>query len=107
FFVGGEGMRVFSVTGVETCALLIYPANGAQNLDPGKPFAWNAVSGADGYWLWVGTAPGANDLVNSGQLTATTYLAKNLPPGKTLDRKSVCRGSVWVKVDGVVIVLAA
>ncbi len=65
-------------------AQLTYPISGSQNVDTSKPLTWNAVSGADSYWLWIGTSPGANDLVDSGPITGTSYLAKNLPAGKTL-----------------------
>src|SRR4051794_31890333 len=63
-------------------ATLSYPTNGAQLVDANKPFTWNSVQSASGYWLWVGTSPGANDLVNSKTLTTTSYLARNLPPGR-------------------------
>jgi hypothetical protein len=49
-----------------------------------KPLTWNAVSGADSYWLEVGTSPGASDLIDSGPITSTSYDPPTLPVGTTL-----------------------
>lgn len=52
---------------------LIYPLNGATNVDPFKPFVWNGGI-HDGTTLIVGSTPGASDVFNSGTLQGT-----NLP----------------------------
>jgi hypothetical protein len=67
-------------------ALFTYPTNGQQNVDTTKPFTWSTVSGAQGYYLFVGTTPGGYDLVNSGPLPATqsSYSVPALPTGQTL-----------------------
>src|SRR3954466_3354739 len=81
-------LTICAVPGVahaaQTNATLTAPTNGQQFFAPAKPFTWNAVSGATGYWLWVGTSPGANDVVNSKMLSGTSYVAKGLPTGRTL-----------------------
>jgi trimeric autotransporter adhesin len=58
--------------------------SGGEYFDPQLPFTWNAVSGASGYWLWVGTSRGASDLVNSSQLSGTSYVPQGLPAERTL-----------------------
>ncbi len=41
-----------------------------DSVDLGQPVTWNAIPGADAYRLYFGTSPGANDLLDSGQLAA-------------------------------------
>lgn len=52
---------------------LIYPLNGATNVDPFKPFLWTTITGGilDGSTLTIGTTPGASDVFNSGTLQDT------------------------------------
>jgi hypothetical protein len=71
-------------TAAARAATLTNPLDGAQYVDPTQPLTWDPVSPADGYWVWIGTSPGANDVVNSGKLTKTSYLPKSLPAGKKL-----------------------
>src|SRR4029077_4440674 len=47
------------------------------------------------YYLYVGTTAGANNLVNTGEIHQTSWLAGNLPPGQTLYAR------IWTKLDGV------
>ena len=52
---------------------LLYPLDGATNVDPFKPFLWTTLTGGilDGSTLTVGTTPGASDVFNSGTLQDT------------------------------------
>ena len=67
---------------------LIYPADRAVDVDQSLPFRWTAVDNAQAYYLYVGTTPGAKDLVDSYEITATMYLpsraAAGMPSGVTL-----------------------
>ena len=66
---------------------LIYPADHAVDVDQSLPFRWTAVDNAQAYYLYVGSTPGAKDLVESFEITSTTYLpakAPGLPAGVTL-----------------------
>ena len=47
-----------------------YPTDQAVNVDPFQPFAWEQVAGADGYFIYIGTAPGQKDVYGSNQLPA-------------------------------------
>ena len=72
----------------------VYPAQGATGVDPGHAFEWTASQGADAYRLWIGTTPGASDLVSTGALTATSYTVTSLPTDRTL------YGRIYSRVAG-------
>jgi hypothetical protein len=63
----------------------ITPTNQGQ-VDTARPFVWSALPGASEYCLTVGTAPGTDDLVNSGPLAAaqTSFQVPALPTGRLL-----------------------
>ena len=42
---------------------------------------WDAVGGADSYWLSIGTAPGASDVVDADLNSAATSTSVVLAPG--------------------------
>lgn len=58
------------------------------NVDVTQPFTWTPVSGAQAYALWIGTSPGASDVLSSGQLPSPSYLTGALPVG----------GQLWARV---------
>jgi hypothetical protein len=72
-------------------ANFIYPTNNATGVDTTLPFTWTSAAGALAYYLYVGTTLGAKDLVNTGEIQATSYLAPNLPRSQTL------YGRIWTK----------
>jgi hypothetical protein len=76
-------------------ATITYPANGVVNADMSQAIQWTAVANVQAYYLYVGTTPGAKDLVNTGETQQTSYLAVNLPIGPTLYAR------LWTKVGGV------
>src|SRR5205807_10232368 len=60
------------------------------------PFTWNAIPNADGYFLYVGTTPGAQDVVSSGTITTTSFKAQYLQPYSTLYARLYTRlGGIW------------
>jgi hypothetical protein len=66
-------------------ATIIYPADGAQNINDEIVATWTSVAGAQSYILWVGTTPGANDLLGGSMETLqTAYPIAGLPPRRTL-----------------------
>ena len=65
-------------------AQLTFPADGATNVDTTQLFTWNAVSGSLAYYLYVGSAQGAKDLYNSGEVQTTSVLVPSLPVGTTI-----------------------
>ncbi len=76
-------------------ATITYPADGAVNADLSFPIQWTAVANAQAYYLYVGSTPGAKDLVNTGEVQTTSMAARNLPAGPTLYAR------MWTKVAGV------
>lgn len=82
----------------QTLATLIAPANGATNVDPGAPFSWNTVSNADAYYVYVGSAPGLKDIINSGALgTGISSLAV----GSKLQPNVTYYVRLWTEIGGV------
>jgi hypothetical protein len=81
-------------------AALTYPANGSIGADMTLPFQWTAVAGAQCYYLYVGTTPGAKDVIDTGEIAVTSYQAPLLPAGRTLYvRLWTYAGGVWRYVD--------
>lgn len=63
---------------------LIYPLNGATNVDPYKAFTWQGGNHANGSTLIVGTSPGASNLFNSGTIQDTQTIPPALSGGTLL-----------------------
>src|SRR5947209_6703499 len=79
---------------------LVFPPNNAVNVDPSKPFGWTLVSGADAYYLYVGTTAGMKDVYDSGELAVTTIRVPGLVSGKQYYVRLWTRyGGVWRYVD--------
>ena len=76
-------------------ARLLAPLDGATNVDLSVPLQWTAVPGAQAYELYVGTAVGAHDLLDSRQTPLTSYAAADLPVSQILYVR------LWTLVDGV------
>jgi hypothetical protein len=76
-------------------ATLLYPTNGAVNADLSQPVRWTSVANVQTYYLYVGTTRGAKDLVDTGEILQTSYLAAQLPAGQTVYAR------LWTKVGGV------
>src|SRR5262249_21129926 len=78
----------------------VYPTNGAQNVATPISFQWTAVSGALAYYLYVGTAPGLKDLVNTGEIQKTSYSVASLPSGQMLYTRIYTKMSTgWFSSD--------
>lgn len=85
----------FSFATASTAAFgFLHPSAGDPNGDLTRPFEWRSVPEAQAYYLYVGTTPGGNELVNSGEIGHTSYLAFNLPLGVPLYSR------IWAKVRG-------
>src|SRR5262249_4478815 len=72
------------------------PTNGSTTVNLTQPLTWSSVSGAQAYYLYVGTTLGANNVVNSGEIQATSYQPGplQLPAGPTLYAR------VYTKLNG-------
>ena len=72
--------------------MILYPTNGAVNADLSQPIQWTSVAHVQAYYLYVGTTRGAKDLVDTGEILQTSYLAAQLPAGQTVYAR------MWTKV---------
>ncbi len=77
----GPAVNILSFTGGDltgnslggTAAAITSPTPGTALPSASTTFTWNAgTGGVSGYYLWVGTSPGAADLVNIGPLSGTS-----------------------------------
>jgi hypothetical protein len=75
-------------------ATLTYPLNDAPQVPVPVTFQWNAVANAQVYYLYVGSATGLNDLVDSRELTQTSFTA-SLPGASTVHAR------LWTRVNGI------
>ncbi|MCW5515237.1 T9SS type B sorting domain-containing protein [Muriicola sp. Z0-33] len=66
------------------CTTLIIPADGSKNVETDAILTWNAVSGAAGYILSVGTTPGGSEIVvNENVAGLANYTFAELLPENT------------------------
>jgi hypothetical protein len=84
-----------SVLAQSPTATILYPTNGAVNADLSQPIQWTSVANVQAYYLYIGTTLGAKDLVDTGEIRQTSYLAAQLPVGQTIYAR------MWTKVGGV------
>jgi hypothetical protein len=57
----------------------VSPAAGATSFDRKEQIGWTTVPGAQAYYLYIGTAVGLNDLINTGEIQQTARNASTLP----------------------------
>jgi hypothetical protein len=76
-------------------ARFIHPVVGAVGVDPQQPFQWTAAVGADGYTLQIGSTWGASDLLDTGEIQATSYQPQGLPVDQTLYAR------IWTRTGSV------
>jgi len=78
-----------------TVAKLSYPVTGLE-VSPDVIVTWNAIAGAAGYTLDIGTTFGASDVLQVPEQTATSVAVTNLPQGQLLYvRLGTLHGGVW------------
>jgi len=82
-------------------AQMIYPADGATNVDVSQPFTWTFVADAQQYYLHVGTAPWMGDVFDSTAIASTSVM---IPSGRFHTGKyylfvSTLKGGVWQSVQ--------
>ncbi len=62
---GSESFTTEDITTAPNCTSLSSPTNGAIDVNIAANITWNYATGATGYFLTVGTAPGAGDIANN------------------------------------------
>ncbi|MCP4088184.1 MAG: rhodanese-like domain-containing protein [Gammaproteobacteria bacterium] len=85
----------YTYTACDKMAEIQNPSNGSTLGSATQTFTWSN-SGADGYWLWIGTSAGGYDLYSGNVGTDTSVTVSELPAnGETLYAR------LWSKVDGI------
>jgi hypothetical protein len=75
-------------------AQMISPKLSIAGIVPGIKFSWSRVEGAAAYYLYIGSAPGQKDIVDTGELATTSFKPTSLPGGEMLHAR------LWTKYDG-------
>ena len=75
-------------------AMITSPPANTVTFDLRQPITWTSVAGTQAYYLYVGSSPGAKDLINSGEIQATSYSALTLPHSVLLYAR------IWTKRNG-------
>ena len=79
---------------------LTRPVNNDSKTDPATIFEWRRLYGADRYYLYVGTAAGRKDVIDSGETLQTYWPNKPLAGGTTYYVRMYTKMSgVWFKRD--------
>src|SRR5436189_1439421 len=65
-------------------ATFVSPINGQTNVNLTQPITWTSVSGAQAYYLYVGTAPGLKDIIDSYETQQTSWPATAIPTNQTV-----------------------
>ncbi|MBK1895726.1 T9SS type A sorting domain-containing protein [Chryseobacterium paridis] len=58
---------------IPACPLITYPTNNATFVPLLPAITWNAISGATGYKVSIGTTPGGTDVVNQQSVTTNSF----------------------------------
>jgi hypothetical protein len=83
-------------------SLLTSPKDMQGRVDPATGFTWMPVVDAQKYYLYVGSTPGARDVVNGGETTQLKLASRALPGGVPLyARMWVLKGGAWRYRDSV------
>ena len=82
----------------QTLATIITPANGATNVNPNTTFTWNQVSGAQAYYIWIGSQKGLSDVWNSHSISHN--LNAITPPAGTLHNNIFYYLRMWTEING-------
>ncbi|HYG97695.1 MAG TPA: hypothetical protein VD837_01095 [Terriglobales bacterium] len=75
-------------------ARLTLPLDGATNVDPAVAIQWNAVQDAETYYLYVGSAPGLQDVFGSGETLKNSVVVPALKPQTTYYAR------IWTRKNG-------
>jgi hypothetical protein len=79
-----------------TAAVLTAPTLNSTFTGPSATFTWTTAANASGYYLWIGSTAGGNNIYNSEEKTVTTYTFTGLPTnGETVYVR------LWTNYNGV------
>lgn len=91
----------------QTPASIVSPQANAT-WHPGDPVSWSPVQGALAYYLYIGQSPGLKNLVDTGEIQATSWVPASLPAGVTVYARLWTKfSSGWKYTDRAFIAAAA
>ena len=89
----------YQYLGANSTSKIYSPAPGTTLPSSAVTFSWNAISGAQGYWLDVGTVQGQGNLYAGYQGTATSRTVSGIPTGAIWVRLWTYYGGMMVPTD--------
>lgn len=78
-----ESFTTSEVSPLPSCTNMIYPQNGEINVPLSPVLEWNAVSGATGYQVTIGSTPGGSDILNNASFYTNSTPVLNFVPNQT------------------------
>ena len=75
-------------------AVPLSPQQGQAAVDPRVQLTWTSVPNAQAYYVYIGSSPGAKDIVNSGEISQLYWPLSAVPLGQLV----YCR--LWTKYAG-------
>lgn len=91
----------FSTAGThsQAWARFVYPVDGMSGVGRNIRFEWTPVPGAVSYYLYVGKRPGLADVVNYGEVQATSVDVTGVPAGPLFARIWTRFAHGWKQTD--------
>ena len=93
--VSGPPLAVSPRKGPVDLASATYPTPGDGDVNFWIPFSWPFSPGATSYVLLVGTAPGAGDVFDSGEILSTSVTVPQLSAGSYFARIGTNTAGTW------------
>lgn len=78
-----QSFTTSEVSPLPSCTNMIYPQNGEINVPLSPVLEWNAVSGATGYRITIGSTPNSSDILNNATFFNNSTPVLNFVPNQT------------------------
>ncbi|MFD2101134.1 T9SS type B sorting domain-containing protein [Flagellimonas iocasae] len=78
-----ESFTTSAVSPLPSCSNMIYPQNGEVNVPLSPVLEWNAVAGATGYRITIGSTPDGSDILNNATFYSNSTPVLNFVPNQT------------------------
>jgi gliding motility-associated-like protein len=78
-----QSFTTSEVSPLPSCTSMIYPQNGEINVPLSPVLEWNAVSGATGYRITIGSTPNSSDILNNATFFTNSTPVLNFVPNQT------------------------
>ncbi|MEW2921469.1 T9SS type B sorting domain-containing protein [Muricauda sp. ANG21] len=78
-----QSFTTSEVSPLPSCTNMIYPQNGEINVPLSPVLEWNAVSGATGYRITIGSTPNSSDILNNATFFTNSTPVLNFVPNQT------------------------